>query len=428
MDVGESIVYTIILLAFIGLIGLAGYLAYDYLQYKKDLAAKLTTSSKDINFNFDISSSNFDVLDSKLIEQRSLINTNISRITNNSNIISNRITDTSNFVSHTSNLISNRLSNNIDNLNSFDSKLKNFFTFKEYDTNKKEDIIIGTTKLFDYIFGTVDTRQPKIDLIKETTAIGGMTIVSASPGTDFKICNAAGASGKCVNMNTDASGNFNIMPTTADSLTIKNNDQTASVLAKFDTRTAEKAIYLGAADANTAPLYIKSGNVYVKNLNLLSPADNTLMLPLYTTYTINNTNGTSSGKVNTTIVIRIQFQKSYALTANNILYLNIIPHINMENLLKLTLTEYTHTSFESRQDSATNYVIKKLTKDTTDKSDKLTFQKNSLSISIDKTGLTTIEAGYELTLTITVSNVDNITTLSATTANASFVSNSYFGQ
>jgi hypothetical protein len=416
MNVGESIVYTIILLAFIALIGLAGYLAYDYLEYKKNLAAKLTTSSKDINFNFDISSSNFDVLDAKLIEQRSLINTNISRITNNSNVISNRITDTSNLLSGT---ITNNSNYYNRVLTDFDSKLKNYFKFKEGDTDIND-------RVYDYVFGTTTGAQPKIDLIKETTAIGGMTIVSASPGTDFKICNEAGASGKCVSMNTDASGNFNIMPTTADSLTIKNNDDTASVLAKFDTRKAEKAIYLGAADANTAPLYIKNGNVYVKNLNLLSPADNTLMLPLYTTYTINNnTTDASTDKVNTTIVIMIQFQKSYALTANNRLYLNIIPHINMENLLKLTLNEYTDIGSKPRE--VTNYVIKKLTKNRIDNSGKLTFQKNSLSISIDNNGFATIDAGYELTLTITVSNVDNITTL-PDTANSSFISNSYFGQ
>jgi hypothetical protein len=420
MNVGESIVYTIILLAFIALIGLAGYLAYDYLEYKKNLAAKLTTSSKDINFNFDISSSNFDVLDAKLIEQRSLINTNISRITNNSNVISNRITDTSNLLSGT---ITNNSNYYNRVLTDFDSKLKNYFKFKEGDTDIND-------RVYDYVFGTTTGAQPKIDLIKQTTAIGGMTIVSASPGTDFKICNAAGASGKCVSMNTDASGNFNIMPTTADSLTIKNNDDnndTASVLAKFDTRKAEKAIYLGAADANTAPLYIKNGNVYVRSLNLLSPADNTLMLPLYTTYTINNNiSSANSDKVNTTIVIRIQFQKSYALTANNTLYLNIIPHINMENLLKLTLYEY--TDIGSKPPEVTNYVIKKLTKNPADNSGKLTFQKNSLSISIDNNRFATIDAGYELTLTITVSNVDNITTLPATTTNASFVSNSYFGQ
>lgn len=410
MDIGETIIYTIILLAFIGLMGLVGYLTYDYLEYKKQLSARLLSSSKDINYNFDLSSSNFDLLDERITIEKARINTNSSDIKNNSN----RITDTSN-------ILANRITNNsnyfLNASDSFDTNLKRFFTFKDGDAS------IGNNKIFNYVFGATAGSEPKIDLIRQTTAVGGMTIVTAA-NTDFKVCNTGvGTSQKCISMNTDADGNFSMLPTSANSLTIKNNDST--VLAKFDTMAAEKAIYLGGVDTITAPLYIKGGNVYTSNLKLVSsPADMINMMPLNTIYTIKNTPGTTTGKVNNKISITISFQKSYPLETYNQIFFNI-PYINTK---VITLPSPVQISTSKPINDDTTYLYAGLTKTgSINHSDKITaFSKDSLSITINKEQLPTIEQGYVLELIINIVNSDNITTLSDT-ADTSFISNSFFG-
>ena len=445
MDTGEAIVYFVVILAFIGFMGIVGYLTYDYLEYKKTLASKLLGSSRDINYNFDISSSNFDLLDKRITEQgkdvtknTTGVSDNLSKINSTSNVISNRITETSN-------IFVGQFTNTSNILNNFDSGLKKYFDFKEGETS------LGTNnKIFNYIFGATAANQPKMDLIKQTTAIGGMTIVSEAPGTEFKVCNSAATDAKCINMNTDANGNFSITPKSVDSITIKNNDATAqtpaTILGKFDTKN--KAVYLGGGDAASASLYTQGNDVYVKNLKLLSangqPIQNNA---LYTTCSITNTipttagtttigttTGTTTGtvepftmyegfevmqapvNVNSTITIRISFKSTYNLSTNRKLFMHI-PYINIDALNSLQLNLSTTESLSPQ-------IFVSLTKsDSPNKSSEITYD-NNLTIRFQDT-LQTIEEGYELTFKITTKDQPNITTLSSS-ANISFATSSYF--
>lgn len=321
----EVIVYGVLIIAFLALIGLAGYLAFDYLDYKKKLQDNLEKSGQGINFNFDISSSNFDTLKKTIDDNKSLLDKNITTTNsvntyaqNTSNLISNRITNTSN-------LFRNRF-------NSFYDNMGKYFEFKDGTNNIKSTTAEPNNRIFDYIFGQNTVQN--LDLIAKTTAYSGLTIMSDA-SKELEICNKTSPT-KCIKMSTDTNGDMNIKPAGADNVVFR--DKRDMIFAKFNMNNSN--IFLGGSDAATSPFYIIDNNVYAKNLNMVSNNAQTHISFLPTKVTITNvkiagtaaTPATASSPATPAVPVNFTTTMKIEIEFNNIYVLNNTYKVLVDNL------------------------------------------------------------------------------------------------
>lgn len=330
MDMLEIIMYII---GFLIIIGFIGYLAYDYLDYKKRLGKNLNVSNEDLNYNFDVSTSN--LINTKMIldEHNVKIHTNTSNI----NDLETKVNNNNTLLSNTSNQMNGVF-------NTFHNNLNKYFKFKDGD-NDISSVNQTNNKIFDYIFGA--NINQNLDLITKTTAYSGMTIMSdMSNGNNLTVCNS-NLPEKCVRMATDIDGNFNIIPAGANNISFQNIK--GDVFAQFNMQNND--IYLGGSNADTSPLYVKDNDVYVKNLRLISGHDNKynrlynyediLNTPIYTVCELKNTteeiqnSGTNTTVYNTTIDIKIKFNANYYIQDYKLFYIDLAQYVNIGKLATL---------------------------------------------------------------------------------------------
>ena len=266
MEAIEYLVYTLLFLVLIAFIGVIGYIIYDNYTYKNNLTADLNTNFLDINQNFNSTSniirklhikhsSNFNVLDERIVASSDTLNKTIDGVNTkymaSSNVFDNKITDI--YAKNTMN--SNLFVNQID---TFGYNMNKYFTFNNTantpynDANKKifEYRALGTDGAGSGTSGTSGAGgaggaggiTSRLDLIAKTTATAGLKINSDNTNA-FEICNKAGTS--CFNMFGDD-----------DSLYIYGKNQAA----------AANNIYIGSANKNTAPIRIEKGVVLLNDI------------------------------------------------------------------------------------------------------------------------------------------------------------------
>ena len=251
MEAIEYLVYTLLFLVLIAFIGVIGYIIYDNYTYKNNLTADLNTNFLDINQNFNSTSniirklhikhsSNFNVLDERIVASSDTLNKTIDGVNSkymaSSNVFDTKITDI--YAKNTMN--SNLLTNQID---TFGYNMNKYFTFNNSANTPYDN---ANKKIFEYralggegaAGGAGSTSR--LDLITKTTATAGLKINSDNT-TGFEICNKAGTS--CFNMFGDN-----------DSLYIYGKNETAN------------NIYIGSANKNTAPIRIEGGAVLLNDI------------------------------------------------------------------------------------------------------------------------------------------------------------------
>ena len=250
------IIIVIIIVLFLAYI-LIGYFYNNYKENKENVYDNLRKTTRYINKTNDTLSSNITSSINKTDNVKTELVNRINGLgTNLLNIDTRVLYNTSN----ASNL-NLKFINDSNNLNNFDTKLKNYFQYKDGAT-------VINQKLFDYTF-TTNTPNLSLDMITKITAISGMTVKTTDENT-MRICdNDRSANSNCIEMNI-INGNFNIYPSSIPNNNVSNisfyNKNKAGVLAKFD--LANSNIYLGGSDDNAA-LFIHESNVYVKNINFL---------------------------------------------------------------------------------------------------------------------------------------------------------------
>ncbi len=161
-------------------------------------------------------------------------------------------------------------SNNINkNLNNFDNGLKQYFDFKSSGSRISDSI-------FNYTFAPVPNLS--IDLIRNVTALSGMTVMSdVTTNNNFRICDTDNSKKNCIDMSISKGGVFNIAPI-ADSGDKINNINKINILNKDNKKLVNidletENIFLGG-EGNDAGMMINNDNVYVKKLNLIHPNNN----------------------------------------------------------------------------------------------------------------------------------------------------------
>jgi len=265
------IIIVLVLILFLAYI-LIAYFYSSYSNYKEDVDDNFEKTKNYINLNIS-------KLDNNI---RSSINENNTRIKNTSNTINDlntKITrvdlkgkdnydEVKNSINTTNtNLLNynNKLTSNELNLKQFDNNLKQFFQYKTNGTTINQSI-------YEYQFGV--SPNLSLDFLRNINAVSGMSVnTNNTTNNNFRLCDN-NLTKNCMDLNIDNNG-LNIFPSSINTNSTSNiyiyDKNKTKILAKFD--LDKKGIYLGG-DGENAGLYIQESNVYVKNLNLLSPTIN----------------------------------------------------------------------------------------------------------------------------------------------------------
>lgn len=250
------IIIAIIIILFLSYI-LIGYFYNNYKEYKVNVDRSLYKTSRYIN-------TTNNKLTSNISSTLNVINNTSNNL--NDKIITDRNTNDLKFMSTNSNItnVNNNSSNTSNNLSKYDNNIKNYMQFR-YGT----DII--NDALYNHRFDTSPSPNLSLKLLTDITAINGMT-VKTNVNKTMQICDGNVVDSKCINMDVNANGDFDIYP---DNINVSNiniyNKNKLKVLAKFDLNSNN--IYLGRDDEN-AGMVINEGNVFVKNINFLKTGSN----------------------------------------------------------------------------------------------------------------------------------------------------------
>lgn len=251
------IIIAIIIILFLSYI-LIGYFYNNYKEYKVNVDDSLHKTSKYIN------STNIK-LSSNIENTLTIINNNSNSL--NNNIISNNLETSSRFGITNSNLtnLNYYSSNDSNNLYTFDTNIKNYIQFRDGANYINE-------ALYNHIFDTTATPNRSLKILSDITALSGMTVKTTAGLKTMQICDDNVSGSKCINMDINTQGDFNIYPdnNNISNINIYNKDK-LKVLAKFDLNSNN--IYLGRNDEN-AGIVINESNVFVKNINFLKNGSN----------------------------------------------------------------------------------------------------------------------------------------------------------
>jgi len=408
------ILYIIVFIILLFVMAFGSYIVYDYMKHKKELDDNLTKSNDDINSNFKVTTSAMKYIYNETQDTNKKIDKQELQI--------NKIDE---YTSNTSNILANNMnkhaSENENTFNSFHNNLNRYFKFNDGNKNINDNTA-PNNKIFNYIFGT---SIPNMELMTRTTAISGLTI-NSDVNKELTVCNATRPE-ICIKLSTDMNSNFVVSPAGTSNILFRNNDN--SISANFD--TFNKEIYLGGQNAETSALYIKSNDVYVKNLRLISPTSqnaNILLnidtfnkFPIYTICSIKNTRytpPTSSGNagtsqpstLNTIIRVNVYFDSTYSTANSKKLYINI-PYVNIQALDAVPSTRNVKTITLMKNNDVSTAL-----------SNKITYE-NNFVFKIDAS-LNEIPMGYVLVVEVALTDVENLTELSES-ADFSFATNSY---
>ena len=195
MDILGSIVYTLLIIIFIALIVFVGYLFNDYNKYKDNM-------NKSLTIKFNKYKEKDDYLDKGIID-------NSAYILNTSNILhrysSNLNVNSSNLNLNTSNILHNYTTKlNTEGIAKYDKldknindNLNNYFIFGlNADKNKI------TNEWDKSLTESENEKYNKLELIRATSVISGLTIKSETDKNSLNICNADGGN-NCYSINYD---------------------------------------------------------------------------------------------------------------------------------------------------------------------------------------------------------------------------------
>jgi len=243
MDIIGSLIYLILIVVFLGAIGVISFVAYDYFNYKNDNTLKLNNAISNTDNNkkeINIITTNTSNLDVSL--------QSLNKSVTNKNLLLDTIDIT--------------VKKNTSNFPTFDANLKNFFTF----SNNNSNINSG---LFDYyMFESQSVKS--LELISKTTAVAGMTINTKDDATSFEICDATNKL-NCIKMKNTGS-DFVISPsnTNTSNIIFKGIDGTKSVL---NVDVLNKTTYFNGDNITDSSMYINDVGLYV-NKPIYTPSIN----------------------------------------------------------------------------------------------------------------------------------------------------------
>lgn len=251
MDIISSLIYLILIVVFLGAVAVISFVSYDYFNYKNDNTLKLnnainsTDNNKKDIIQITTNTSNLDLSLQSL--NKDIINKNL-------------LIDT----------IDATVKSNTSNFSTFDSSLKNFFTFSNDNSNIN-------TGLFEYYMFDGNT-QKSLDLISKTTAVAGMTInTTDDEATSFEICDAVNKL-NCIKMKNSGS-NFVISPSNENTSNIifQNHGTTPQTVLKVDLNNS--TTYFNGNNSNESVMYVNDDGIhmnkpiYTKSINLYDNDD-----------------------------------------------------------------------------------------------------------------------------------------------------------
>jgi hypothetical protein len=212
---------------FIVVIAILIYLVYDYIAYKRKVDDAVTFIKDSIN------SSNARI-------QRSY-NSAIQTITSaTSNIENNYRRGTANTV----------------DINDMDSFFKQYFQFS-CNVNGRDNVI--NDKIFDYTFLSDPTNEMyKMKLMKRVEAASGLTVNTERNG--LSIC----SNNSCINVQL-RDNVFSVSPANDGNNYLEITDFNKATLANLDLKN--KKVFLGGKDADSAPMYLDSGDIKINPSN-----------------------------------------------------------------------------------------------------------------------------------------------------------------
>jgi len=233
MDIISSLIYLILIVVFLGAVAVISFVSYDYFNYKNDNTLKLnnainsTDNNKKNIIQITTNTSNLDLslqsLNKDIIDKNLLIDT-----------------------------IDATVKSNTSNFSTFDSSLKNFFTFSNDNSNIN-------TGLFEYYMFDGNT-QKSLDLISKTTAVAGMTInTTEDEATSFEICDAANKL-NCIKMK-NSGNNFVISPSNENTSNIIFQNGTQNNVLKVDLNNS--TTYFNGNDINDSTMYVNNEAIYM---------------------------------------------------------------------------------------------------------------------------------------------------------------------
>jgi hypothetical protein len=242
------IVIVVLFLAYI----LIAYFYNSYINHKSDVKTNFKETTSYINTTTTKIDNNINTRSSAINARVDAVDTKYRDI----NIdFSNRLA--SNNVRITG--LDNSITSNSSNLNNFDSGIKQFIEFRDNNNNIND-------YLFKYRFSAVPNLS--MNLIRNVSAISGMTIKTNDTNNKFRICDTNIGESNCIDLRVHK-GTFDIMPSAIKDNNVSNINfygMNNKVLANFNLESNN--IYLGGAGEN-AGLFINENNIYMKNFNLI---------------------------------------------------------------------------------------------------------------------------------------------------------------
>jgi len=223
---------------------------YETKDYVNDTSRIL---DENIRASYDDNNKRIDKLDDKYKDINRDLTRNINTNTNEINKLKGSIELSSNNINKS--------------LNNFDNGLKQYFDFKASGSRISDSI-------FNYTFAPVPNLS--IDLIRNVTALNGMTVMSdVTTNNNFRICDTDNSKKNCIDMSITKEGVFNIAPIPDISNEKINNINKINILNKDNKKLVNidlktNNIFLGG-EGDDAGMMINNDNVFVKKLNLINP-------------------------------------------------------------------------------------------------------------------------------------------------------------
>jgi len=226
MEVVELIIYILLVFVLLSLIGIMGWLLYDY----SNLKTKISGDFQTINNTF----SSHRTKDNTLEDN---INSNSSNILNTSNYVNLNALNTSNYVG----IVEDRVDEHDKNLSTFHNNLNKYFTFG---TNN-QDINGADKKIYNYIFdGDLTEKDKRLELMYETVIKQDMTVngdviankdvkLKTDKTNNLKICNNSDDSktiGSCFNIYKDGDNLIIKPPSKKGKIIIGDSDEANSLV------------------------------------------------------------------------------------------------------------------------------------------------------------------------------------------------------
>jgi len=248
MEVVELIIYILLVFVLLSLIGIMGWLLYDYSNLKTKISGDFQTinntfsshRTKDNTLEDNINSNSSNILNTSNYVNLNALNTsnyvNLNAL-NTSNYVNLNALNTSNYVG----IVEDRVDEHDKNLSTFHNNLNKYFTFG---TNN-QDINGADKKIYNYIFdGDLTEKDKRLELMYETVIKQDMTVngdviankdvkLKTDKTNNLKICNNSDDSktiGSCFNIYKDGDNLIIKPPSKKGKIIIGDSDEANSLV------------------------------------------------------------------------------------------------------------------------------------------------------------------------------------------------------